>query len=325
MAMIPTTRLKELEDRLENIRTLHGRDGEILYRLANIRYRQGRLEEALVLINEAVDTGYQSPEVLLRRAELYRFQENPKPAMDDVQKVLNSSEATYFEASLAVRMLQALDSEGLKRIPDSPALTALDFDERLAIAHELLTSYDSLPTAEVILSSLVDDRDASVAQHERAINELSICLIGLGRFREAMHAISPVRPEPAGLGIQDAFNYAMAEWAETGVLPRDLFQRVIDLDRQNPEPDRGPNHTQCLAIAHWAVGDIEQAYERISRARQQIMARRSPEFSAWCYLTTSVDQFISDLEGMLMMINGKYSVVPRFMKNAQGGSKGGSA
>jgi len=220
-------------------------------------------------------------------------------------------------------MLQDLDSERLKRVPGSPALTALDFDERLAIAHELLTSYASLPSAEVILSSLVEDRDASVAQHERAAGELSICLIGLGRFREAMHVISPTRPEPVKLDIQDAFNYAMAEWAETGVLPRDLFQRVVDLDRQNPEPDRGPNYSQCLAIAHWAVGDIEQARERISRSRQQIMARRSPEFSAWCYLTVSVDQFEGDLEGMLMMINGKDSVVPLFIKHAQNASKGG--
>lgn len=307
-----TTRLKELEDRLDNIRMFYERDGEILYRLANIRYRQGRLEEALALINQAVDSDYRSPEVLLRRAELYRFQGNPQHALEDVQQVLNSSEVTYFDVSLAMRMLQDLDSEELKRIPDSPAVSALDFEERLAIARELLTSYDLLPTSEAILSSLLDDRDVSVAQHESVTSELSICLIGLGRFREAMCAITPTRPEPARLDIQNAFNYAMAEWAETGVPPCDLFQRVIDLDRQNPESDRGPNYSQCLAIAHWAAGDIEQACKRISRARQQIMARQSPEFSAWCYLTVSVDQFISDLDTMLEMTNGK-NVVPIFM------------
>jgi tetratricopeptide (TPR) repeat protein len=322
--MIPTTRLKELEDRLDNIRTLHGRDGEILYRLADIRYRQGRLEEALVLINEAVDTGYQSPEVLLRRAELYRFQENPQSAMDDVQKVLNSSEATYFDASRAVRMLQDLDSEGLKRIPDSPALATLDFEERLAIAHALLTSHESLLVAEAILSSLVRDRDASAVQRQRATGELSICLIGLGRFREAMHTISPTRPELGGFDIGDTFNYAMAEWGETEILPRDLFQHVIDLDRQNPQPDTA-NYPQCLAIAYWAVRDIEQAREKINLARQRIMTRRSPEFSTWRYLTVSVDQFISDLDAMLEMINGK-NVVPTFMvKSDQNDSKGGSS
>lgn len=325
MAIISTTTPKELDDRLDNIRTFHGRDGEILYRLADIRYRQGRLEEALILINEAVDTGYRSPEVLLRRAELYRFQENPQPALDDVQKVLNSNEATYFNVSLAVRMLQDLDSEGLKRIPDSPALTALDFDERLAIAHELLTSYDSLLAAEAILSSLVRDRDASAVQHKRATVELSLCLIGLGQFREAMHTISPTRPELGAFDISDTFNYAMAEWGETGILPRDLFQYIIDLDRQNPHSNMA-NYSQCLAIAHWAVGDIEQARDKISLARQRIMTRRRPEFSAWRYLTVSVDQFISDLNAMLEMINGKNILVPMFMaKDTQNDNKGGSS
>jgi hypothetical protein len=139
-----------------------------------------------------------------------------------------------------------------------------------------------------------------------------------------MHAISPTRPESAGLHIPDVFNYAIAEWGQTGDLPRDLFQYVIDLDRRNPQPDTA-NYPQCLAIAYWAVRDIEQAREKINLARQRIMTRRSPEFSAWRYLTVSVDQFISDLDAMLEMISGN-NVVPTFMaKRDQDDSKGGGS
>jgi hypothetical protein len=222
-------------------------------------------------------------------------------------------------------MLQDLDSEGLKRIPDLPALTALDFDERWEIAHELLTSHDSLLAAEAILVSLVRDRDAGAIQHKKATTELSLCLIGLGRFRGAMHTISLTRPELGGFDIRDTFNYAMAEWGETDILPRDLFQHVIDLDRQNPHSNT-TNYPQCLAIAHWAVGDIEQARDKISLARQRIMTRRRPEFSAWRYLTVSVNQFMSDLDAMLEMINGENIVVPMFMaKDIQNDNKGGGS
>jgi hypothetical protein len=261
----------------------------------------------------------------LRRAELYRFQGDEQHALDDVQDVLNSSEATYFDVRLAVRMLYDMDHSRLSQLPDSRALAALDFDERCAVAHELLRNRDTIPAAELVLTEIIENRDASDVQRQRASCELALGCIALGLFREAMHAISPTRLEPSEFNIQNAFNYAMAEWGETGVIPHDLFQRVIDLDKHSPQPDSRPNYMQCLAIAHWAVGNIEQAREKISRARQQIMARRSPDFSAWRYLIVPVDQFMTDLDAMLKMINGE-KVVPMFWaQDAQNDSKRGTS
>jgi cellulose biosynthesis protein BcsQ len=319
----PTYRIQDisatvLEERFEAIRTSHAGDGEILSRLANIRYRQGRLEEALALINKAIDNGYRNTEILLRRAELYRFSGDLQHVRDDIRSVLDSTDVTYFDINLAIRLLRHLGSKELELVPDSQALKSLGFDERYQVALELLWSHDSLAAAETILRRLVQDQDISMAQYEKAVNELSVCLIGLRRFHDAMQVISTVRPDSLNLDIQKIFNYAMAEWAETGAIPRDLFKRVIDFDTRDaqtdktPDSTRTPNYTQCLALAHWAVGDIEQARERISRARQQIMARHSPTFSAWRYLTVTVEEFIHDLEAMLEMINGK-KVVPVFM------------
>ena len=248
----------------------------------------------------------------MRRAGLYRFQGDEQRALDDVQDVLNSSEATYFDVRLAVRMLYDMDRLRLNQIPTSRALATLDFDERCAVAHELLWSHDTIPAAETILTEVIENRDTSDEQRQEAKNELALGYIARGRFREAMHAISPTRLAPSEFNIRNAFNYAMAEWGATGAIPHDLLQRVVDLDKQSPLPDRGPNYMQCLAIAHWAVGNIEQAREKISRARQQLMARRSPDFSAWRYLIVPVDQFMADLDAMLKMINGE-KVVPMFM------------
>ena len=57
--------------------------------------------------------------------------------------------------------------------------------------------------------------------HEYAVARL----IGLARFREAMHAISPTRLAPMELDIRYTFNYAMAEWGETGT-PLATFSSV---------------------------------------------------------------------------------------------------
>ena len=99
-----------LEERLDAIRISHEKDGEIAYRLANIRYSQGRFEEVLVLINNAVDNGYRNPQVLLQRAELYRLHGDQQHALADIMDVLDTSEATYFNVRRAIRLLRDLKS-----------------------------------------------------------------------------------------------------------------------------------------------------------------------------------------------------------------------
>lgn len=300
---------------LEKIIVSHERDGEILYRIANIQYRQGLTEEALALIEKAVDNGYRNPEVLLRRARLYRLNDDSQRALDDIKSVLNSNEVDHFDVNLAVRLLQDWEPEALTLLPGSCALASLNFDRRHEVASNLSRSRESLQVAEMILSQLVQEQHDSVVPHDDVSDSYALCLIGLGHFREAMQAISPTRPDPVSLeNIRSAFNYAMAEWAESGLPPRDLFERVVDLDRSNSERP-APNYRQCIALALWAIGDIELAREKSGQARQLIMTHRRPAFSAWRYLTVSVEQFISDLDAMLSMINGK-DILPTFMEQA---------
>jgi hypothetical protein len=191
-------------------------------------------------------------------------------------------------------------------------LNALDFDERLAVAQELRWNWDSLPLFESILRQLLMDRGRTVHEHDSVKNELALCLIGQGRFREGMQLISPARPDSSILSIQPAFNYAMAEWGETREVPRDLFQRVVELDARDISRQT-PNYSQCLAIAFWAVGDMDHARERLDRARRQIMAPPRPQFSAWRYLAVTPAEFEKDLDEIAELIGGN-DVVPLFMR-----------
>ena len=53
--------------------------------------------------------------------------------------------------------------------------------------------------------------------------------------------------------MADVFNYAIAEWGNSGTPPRDLMAKVVDLLLQ--ETFRSINRHQCLALAHHVVGD----------------------------------------------------------------------
>jgi tetratricopeptide (TPR) repeat protein len=302
----------ELESRLSEIRISHGANGDVLYQLALIRERQGRLEEALALLTEAVEGGYRKPGTLLRRAELLLLEGRSEDALADLKDVLDSADATHFDVSRAIRWLRDVKPQALTDVPQWRALKALDFEARLQITDEFLWHRASLPAAELVLRQLAASPDASPEGRGKAANQWAVSLIGLGRFREAMEAINSARPQPLDLEAHGAFNYAMAEWAEIGKPPTDLIQRVIDLHEQGPSDGKTSNYTQCLAIAHWLLGNLDEARRQAARARQQVISHSTPEFSAWRYLMASPNEFLSDLDELLEGIEGK-AVVPKFM------------
>jgi cellulose biosynthesis protein BcsQ len=303
----------ELESRLADIRKLHSNDGSILCQIAVIREHQGRLEEAIALLSEAADAGHREPEVFLRRAELRRLLGDRQGALADVESVLDAESATYFEVSRAARWFGDLASERLPELPSKTALRALDFDGRLHVAAELQRSRRSLLAAEMILRQLVDWRDATPEQRSLVATELAVCLIGLQRFGEAMTVLGPERPTSSESGQHVLFNYAMAEWAETGRAPRDLLEILVELDRQSSDETESANYSQCLAIAYGLLGDQEEARRRIGQARQRIMGHPFPQFSAWRYLSVTPPEFLADLDSISTWLESK-EVTPSFIE-----------
>ncbi len=301
-----------LDERLNLIRKRHADDGEILDRLALIRERQGRVEEALGLLDEAVNRGNREPTVLLRRAEIRIQIDEKSGALADIREVLDSTKASYFAVSRAIRWLRDLDPDSLKAVPATRAVQSLNLEARLQVVHELEWSYDSIPLAEGILRDLLHHPEADEKNDDRIRNELSLCLIALGRFREAMEVLSVTRPAVSATDAPTAFNYGIAEWALTKNIPQDLFHRVIQLDGQNGAKAKGVNYTQCLAICHWLTRDVEEARRRIAEARREMVTQPQPAFSAWRYLIVSPEDFLQDLELMEAALTDM-TVLPAFI------------
>jgi Flp pilus assembly protein TadD len=165
----------------------------------------------------------------------------------------------------------------------------------------------------MILRELVDRPDASPQQRTRATTDLALALIGLRRFRDAMNVLNHGRPKPSETDERLAFNYAMAEWGETGTAPRDFLERLIELDRAKTEPPDSANYSQCLAMTFGLLGDREEARKRLGQARQIMMSHPFPEFSAWRYLTVTPPDFMRDLDAISAWLDAK-DAIPVFLE-----------
>lgn len=298
----------DLEERLKDILQKHAKDGEILRQLARLRRRQRKWDEAVALLDEAVSVGVADSDILLLRAELYSSLGNAEAALNDIYRLIAGSDGSSFDLHLAVRLLIELKGN-VQVLLESPSIRSLDVPGQLAIAQELDASVETLPISEKLLRRLQGEYENDA----RIRTELLLCLIGEGKFVEAMSVSST--PDRQTLSshhpdIQDVFNYAMAEWAETRTVPKDLFSRVISLHGHGPA--NGPNYHQCIALAYWAIGDLDRAFEHSKQAYEWMARIQSENFSCWSYLWVSPGRFFSDISEMDRMFNGE-DISPRYM------------
>jgi len=296
-----------VEEQLAAIRSRHSGDGEILFRIAQIYRRQRKIDEALSLADQAISVGFADVEALLFRAEMNTAKGNRSVALEDVKKIVQSGGGNYIELSAAIRLLLDLDSRLASMIPASPNFSILEPPDRLQIADQLMVSYETLPTAELILRELEEAKsDLRGLVH----NQLVLCLIGQEKFPAAKNLISPNEPIPGESDTSEVFNWAMADWGETGSLRRELLSQLAARDASS---FTNPNHKQCAALALWAAGNVDGALLMIARAGQQVLDEGVPLFSCWRYLRVTPETFLKDLERQKEMTSGA-SVLPLFLE-----------
>ena len=91
----------------------------------------------------------------------------------------------------------------------------------MSVTQELQSDLETLPVAEKLLER---KGQSAGPGYTLARNQLVICLIGQGKFEQAKKQILGQESEARGLDIYDTFNYAMAEWADTRRVPKDLLE-----------------------------------------------------------------------------------------------------
>jgi cellulose biosynthesis protein BcsQ len=310
-------RADKLENRIQEIRKHHSGDLEVLVRLAVFLRRERRFDEALAALEEAGKLGAETSEFLLTRAELNSINGKKPAAVKDLNRFLEVRDAPYMEVRTATRLLRQLDPTLLSELPKSSAFRSLDAEGQYYVSQELLFSRSLLATAEVVLRGLLQRSD--LAEHRRASVEgdLSLALIGQAHYAAAIAELTHNGAlKFDDLGLQAAFNFAIAQWGLNHAPQPDLFRRVLEL--ASTETIDSPNEHQCLAVAYWALDDTETALTEIGEALQQIEARHRATFSCWSYLHLVTKDFHRDLSEMeRQLVNGE-ALVPRFLAEAGG-------
>ncbi len=304
--------IQTIENMLQRIETAHPKDGEVLFRLGELREYDGQPEWAASLVSRAIDAGYNGPDAYLKHARILARNNDLAGAEQYALRVL---EANQVPPPMVRESISRIRSCVPETIAGSAAVTSLDPDEQMWLARTLNRSRDEARITALIWQRLIQLDDFPATKRGSAESELARSCIATGRFSDAANLLLHDGQDIDELNIEDAFNYGMAVWGASGTIQPQPFRRVVELDQPNSEET--PNYLQCMAIATWAAGDEVAGIRYVERAQQAVTSMQgASEFSCWRYYCVSTDTFIADLAEIRALINGDSSRKPLFMTTA---------
>ena len=252
------------EEMLEKIEDTHSNDGEVLFRLGELREADGRTEWAALLVNRAIDVGYAQPQAYLKRARIRANEHDRDGASEDAWRVLKSEQVA---PPMVREAIQWIGSCVPKELVESAAVRTLKAEEKFWLAGTFNRSLENLSIAVALWEQILDVHDMPASERHNAEHGLGMAYMGLGRCSDAARMFRNDGQNITDLNIFDAFNYGMAIWGATRTVKTEPFERVVELDQLGSHPERyeNLNYLQCMMIAYWAVGDRDTATEYAER------------------------------------------------------------
>ena len=307
------------DERIERIEKAHQNDGEVLFRLSEIVDSSRSPEWSAHLVDQAIHCGYRSAEAFLARSRFRTDNQELDGAAEDAWSVLDSDRIAPPMVREAIRCLVRLWRHDPQRLVASNAVRSLEIGGILWLAGTFNRSREELPVAIILFEEILSSPDhMNARERDRARHGLGLSLMGLGRCEEAAGCFGQPNGAVSDMGIVDAFNYAMAVWGTGGIIEREAFERAVEIDAANEDSEKGANYLQCMALAYWAVADVDKALDRLNGAQRSTSALRGrSEFSCWRYLQVNKSVFETDLEEMRAMIEKDEARAPLFMKVAE--------
>ena len=313
------------ENMLDSIEEIHSNDGEVLFRLAEIRETDRQPERTVLLVNQAIDAGYEQPEAYLKRARIREDNQDTDGASEDTRRVLGSKRVAPPMIREAIRLSARLGTYVLEEIVESTAVMSLEPDGKVWLANTFNRSREDLMIAVSLWEQVLGADELSSETRGRAKRSLGLSYMGLGRCSDAIRMFRDDGQALDELNIENTFNYGMARWGVNGTIETEMFRRVVELDRsgiQKEQTSKHPqfymaNYLQCMAIAYWATGDGGEALVHIDRAQETVGGLRGRTvFSCWHYLQVSAELFEADLVDIRDLIENDGSQMPSFVDRA---------
>lgn len=298
---------------LNEIERNNRNDGQVLYRLGKFMEYVGNFDECMRLLGRSIEAGYFGPEAHISRMDLLLVQFNDKVwAAKEALMVLEFPNLQFDQVLHATTTL-ALSPKHSESILDCQAIRSLPPDDQIRLAKRLNGSVTEAQISNRILLSVLSTPGIS-SQHERLANgALVFPAMALGRYSNVVSIITALDPKVDERSCEHAFSLGMAIWAITDSIAPEHFRQSLKSHRKRDQNDLTPDTAQLLAIAHWAVGQFEEANGLIDSIAQEWSEAWSKQFSYWRYLRVSASEFRQDIEDLVGLIHGDRSVRPQFM------------
>ena len=301
------------EQMIEKIEQAHSEDGEVLFRLAELREGDRQLESAALLVSRAIDAGYDQPDAFLKRSRFRVDNQDHDGAIEDTWRVLEFDQVAPPMVREAIWRLALLKNYEPNEILNSTAVISLELDDKLWLANTFNRSLEDLLIAIPLCEQILDANNLPASLGENAQHHLGLAYMGLGRCSEAARMFRNDKQDIEDLSIVEAFNYGMALWGASGKIEVSVFQRVMKLHSLKVQKEQELNYLQCVAIAFWATGDSDGAIKYVNQARQAVKSFRGrTEFSCWRYLQLNMKSFDLDLDEMWSLITSGGNIIPKF-------------
>jgi tetratricopeptide (TPR) repeat protein len=303
--------MRSMQGKLDDIRVIHAKDGEVLHEVAKLLSRLGREDDAQALNREAETLGFRTATNVLDVAFRHATSGEQQLALTNMREALELPNADYYDVSRAIQLCIKTDPASLACVAESSAFCRLGRAQKRSLCDAMLVDRQSSAIAETVLRR-IGEADTSLDPADRT--SLVLALIGQGKFQAAMAVVGKARPDPSVLDLVDTFNYAVAEWGATHRPPIDFFNVVLQALSSETELS-GKNVCQACAIAAWAVGNAQKALRFWEKASDLANSDPAATFSAWRYFLVSGEQFQRDLKDVRKMLLGKAVLPPVLIAN----------
>lgn len=305
---------EKLEEHVAEIANKHNDDGEVLFRLAGLRAVLGRPEDALPLLLRAEQKGFVSAALLRLRLLAHEHAGDRESARSDATRLIRADDALPNDLRIAIRVIMDESVADSRIVLEAHLIQRRDFDALLMVSVQLMTHRETLPLAEHLLRIAFESWPE---RRDSVYSRLSICLIGQGRFVDALREIDS-RGAALPRRDPDHFNRLIATWGVSGKPSEAELTRVLEMFGAETHTQHSANLAACLALLHAALGQKEEALQRLGAARWLIATNPAFTFSPWSYLERSPLQFLQDMD-LLEKFANDGDPAPAFLRSSRAG------
>jgi MinD-like ATPase involved in chromosome partitioning or flagellar assembly len=132
-AFVRTIRPSQLEDDLAGIATKHRGDARVLFTLARVRLQQGRLNDALAVLDDVLETDPNATDARILRASIRLQRDMKSLAEEDLRQVLSRTDLDSLQLSRAILTLQMVSPTAISELDDFASYKALPQEEKVLL------------------------------------------------------------------------------------------------------------------------------------------------------------------------------------------------